>query len=157
MTAEQLAAALGISRTTVYRWKTHPHQIFLSNLIAVADYFNCSLEFLLGRTEINQPDANNIPGVNNADAAPEAENAPNANTAFDAKNTPKNKPPDFSRRLRAVMKEKGISTYYMRKVHRYNSMYFRKWASGSDLTVHTVIELASILNCTVDYLVGREE
>ena len=65
--------------------------------------------------------------------------------------------PKFSLRLREVMKEKGVSTYRLRKESRYDGKYFQKWDRGSDPIALTLIEFADILDCTVDYLIGREK
>lgn len=64
--------------------------------------------------------------------------------------------PDFGKRLREVMKEKGVTTYLLRKNHRYGTRHFGKWKKGAMPYLSTVIDLANILGCTVDYLVGRE-
>lgn len=48
---EQLSEKINVDVTTVRRWNRDAHSTFLSNLVALAGYFNCSLEFLAGRTE----------------------------------------------------------------------------------------------------------
>lgn len=47
-----LASALGVSDETVRRWKNGQRDILLSQLIKLADYFQCSLDFLAGRSDI---------------------------------------------------------------------------------------------------------
>lgn len=54
------------------------------------------------------------------------------------------------------MQEKSVSTYKLRQISRYDSKYFQKWDSGSDPLASTLIELATILDYSIDYLVGRE-
>jgi len=125
LSPEQFACEIGVSRATVYRWKIQPFRIFLSNLIAIADYFQCSIEFIIGRTEDNH------------------------------RVTPKDYP-KFSHRLRQVMKERGFSTYSLRKISRFDGKYFYKWDRGTDPVLPTLIELASIFGCSIDYLVGRD-
>ncbi len=124
---EKLAAAVDVSLSTVYRWKNNETKLFLSNLIALANFFNCSIDFLLGRSEeiITFKPITDLP--------------------------------KFSLRLREIMKEKGISTYWLRKNTRYDGKYFQKWDNGSVPLALTLIELADIIDCTVDYLVGREK
>ncbi len=46
-----LASALGVSDETVRRWKNGQRDILLSQLVKVADYFHCSLDFLTGRSD----------------------------------------------------------------------------------------------------------
>jgi len=50
LTAKQLSVIIGISRATAYRWTKKPLQIKRKNLIAIADYFSCTIEFLIGRS-----------------------------------------------------------------------------------------------------------
>lgn len=124
---EKLASALEVSVSTVYRWKNNETKLFLSNLVSLANFLNCSIDFLLGRSE-------------------------EVLTFLPISVLPK-----FSLRLREVMKEKGISTYRLRKETRYDGKYFQKWDNGSDPLALTLIELAEILDCNVDYLIGREK
>ena len=46
-----LALALGVSDETVRRWKNGQRYILLSQLVKLADYFQCSLDFLAGRSD----------------------------------------------------------------------------------------------------------
>lgn len=49
--SESLGNKLGLSGATIRRWLSGNQQIRLSNLIILADYFKCSLEFIAGRTD----------------------------------------------------------------------------------------------------------
>lgn len=51
LTTEKLGSDLGVGGSTVCLWKEGKRSILLSNAIKVADYFQCSLEFLFGRTD----------------------------------------------------------------------------------------------------------
>ena len=42
---------LGMSQNTVSRYETEAHEADYKTLIAIADYFNVSIDYLLGRTE----------------------------------------------------------------------------------------------------------
>ena len=46
-----LASAVGVSDETVRRWKNGERDILLSQLVKLADYFQCSLDFLAGRSD----------------------------------------------------------------------------------------------------------
>lgn len=48
---KELANILGVSLGTVGYWKKGKNYTRLSQFIAMADYFNCSLDFLAGRSE----------------------------------------------------------------------------------------------------------
>ena len=52
LTTISLGEAIGVSATTVHCWLTGKTKLFLSNALKLTDYFECSLEFLLGRTAI---------------------------------------------------------------------------------------------------------
>jgi len=51
LSAEQLAVIVGVARSTAYRWTFEPVHIKRSHLIKVADYFECLIEYLIGRSE----------------------------------------------------------------------------------------------------------
>jgi len=63
---------------------------------------------------------------------------------------------NFGKRVRVVMKAKGISSYALRRNTRYTSKYFYDWDRGSDPKLSTLIELANYFDVTLDYLVGLE-
>lgn len=49
LSCEALAEKLGVGRKTLYNWM-ESGKIPLSSLIAMADLFGCSIDYLLGRT-----------------------------------------------------------------------------------------------------------
>lgn len=51
LTTDQLGAKIGVSGSIVRRWRAKKLVISLSRALAVAEYFNCSLDFLFGRSE----------------------------------------------------------------------------------------------------------
>lgn len=121
----EIAKRLNIALSTIYYWKSGEKEIALSNLIALADYFEVSLDYLVGRSD-------------------------------DDRKVPHMQCPNFGQRLREVMKEKGITTYYLRKNYKYGSKHFENWDKGADPLLSTLTELSDIFGCTIDYLVGRE-
>ena len=46
-----IAVCAAVSDETVRRWKNGERDILLSQLVKLADYFQCSLDFLAGRSE----------------------------------------------------------------------------------------------------------
>ncbi len=48
---EALGSVLNVSGKTIGRWKKGLYSIKLSNALKLANYFNCSLDFLTGRSE----------------------------------------------------------------------------------------------------------
>ena len=51
MSQEELAEKLDISRNTLSKYEKNPINAPLKKLIAMADLFRCSTDYLLGRTE----------------------------------------------------------------------------------------------------------
>jgi len=51
LSPEQLAKAIDAERNTVYGWVSEPTKIRVSHIIALADYFRCTIEFLIGRSD----------------------------------------------------------------------------------------------------------
>ena len=49
--SEQLAGAVGVTGSVVRRWTFNDTDIKLSNLLNLADFFCCSVEFLIGRCD----------------------------------------------------------------------------------------------------------
>jgi len=49
--SEKLADAVGVTGSVVRRWTFNDTDLKLSNLLKLADYFNCSIEFLIGRSD----------------------------------------------------------------------------------------------------------
>lgn len=125
LTAETLSQQLGVSDETVRLWKNGQRYISLSQLIKLADYLNCSIDYLAGRS----------------------------NNVLDF--TPKNCLP-FYPRLREVMVEKKITRYELVKNTRIYDSYFSNWKNGSDIHILTLVLLADYLDCSIDYLIGRD-
>ena len=55
-TSSKLAAATGISTGNISDWKAGKSKPTAEALVLVADYFGCSVDYLLGRTE--KPEVN---------------------------------------------------------------------------------------------------
>ncbi|MBQ8615589.1 MAG: helix-turn-helix transcriptional regulator [Clostridia bacterium] len=53
MTYEQLAIEVGISDSTMYSWTSRANMPKLDNMILLSNYFKCSIEYLIGRSEDN--------------------------------------------------------------------------------------------------------
>ena len=50
-TSTKLAAATGISSGNIADWKSGRYKPTAEALVQVADYFGCSVDYLLGRTD----------------------------------------------------------------------------------------------------------
>ena len=52
ITAYRLAKDTGISESLFSKWKEKPSsKVSSGNLVLIADYLNCSVDYLLGRTD----------------------------------------------------------------------------------------------------------
>lgn len=49
LTQQELTEELGIERKTYYNWQING-KMPVTHLVAIADLFNCSVDYLLGRT-----------------------------------------------------------------------------------------------------------
>jgi len=49
--AKTIAREIGVSESTLSDWKNGKSLMKLSSAIKVVNYFNCSLEFLMGRSD----------------------------------------------------------------------------------------------------------
>lgn len=123
--SDELGVKIGVSGSAIRRWQRGEGVINLTNLISLADYFGCAIEYLIGRSDNLETFA------------------------------PKKLPP-FALRIREVIQEKGLTRYSMNKNTKFKDSYFWKWSKGSIPTLPNLIELADILDCTIDYLIGRE-
>ena len=125
--SEQLGKNIGVDGSTIRRWRRGDGVVNLTNLVSLSDYFGCAADYLAGRSEVDN------------------------NESF----TPKPLPP-FPLRLREVLQERGLSRYLLDKDTKFKDGYFCQWDKGTAPMLPTLIELADLLDCTIDYLIGRE-
>lgn len=124
--SEQLAKAVGVTGSVVRRWTFNDTDIQLSNLLRLADFFNCSIEFLIGRTD----------------------------KLLDY--TPKETMPDFNTAMRQALEYHGKTTYTLINETKIKGYHLHKWKNGSIPRLSSLIELSDYLGCTIDFLIGRE-
>lgn len=122
-----LATALNVDVSTARSWKRNSTFMNLSQIIKLANYFNCSLDFLVGRSD----------------------------TVIDF--IPQKDYPPFYEQLKKLLKEKGISRNKVNRETRIKSSYFVEWNKGGNPHILSLIELADYLDVTLDFLVGREK
>ena len=128
LTAELLGKILNHNVHDIYHWKSGKGKYMPSveNLLKLADYFCCSVEFLLGLEEENR--------------------LPN----------PKLRPP-FSDRFRRVAELKGFTLYKLGKATKMGTAQYYAWINkASEPSLDSLMRIAAVLDCSVDYLLGRE-
>ena len=65
-------------------------------------------------------------------------------------------PPPFPQALRKALAAHNMSRYSLTSNTKFGDGYVYKWDKGAQPDMITLIELANILGCSIDYLVGRE-
>lgn len=130
LSLENLSRAAGVSVFTLFHLKAQNNPKLPSTkvLLKLADYFQCSLAFMLGQEEYNSLSA------------------------------PKTELPKFSVRLKELLEAKELKFFLMKKSglqKDFLSLY--NWLSGKYIpNVYNLMRLSALLDCSVDYLLGRE-
>ncbi len=126
LTAPALAAKLNTDRTNITRYIKGERAPLFNNFISLAEFFDCSADYLLGLTDY-----------------------PPENTRFTA-------PPPFGERLKEVIKFCGLTQYKLEKSGEFSSSELFNWVSGKKLpSVESLVKLATFMKCSVDFLLGR--
>lgn len=130
LSLENLSRAAGVSVFTLFHLKAQNNPKLPSTkvLLKLADYFQCSLAFMLGQEEYNSLSA------------------------------PKTELPKFSARLKELLEAKELKFFLMKKSglqKDFPSLY--NWLSVKYIpNVYNLMRLSALLDCSVDYLLGRE-
>lgn len=67
-TLQQLADILGIAQNTLHNYEHSKRFPNVEMLIKLADIFNCSIDYLVGRTDIRDPDGpSKVVNINNVE------------------------------------------------------------------------------------------
>lgn len=48
---EELAKSINVNQSTIRDWKRSKYLVFLDNLVKLANFFGCSIDFLIGRSD----------------------------------------------------------------------------------------------------------
>ncbi len=125
VTPKEVSKAIGYYQ--IYCWLNSDYMPSFENLIKLADYFDCTFEYLLGLSEEN-PQGGFKPC------------------------------PSFSERLRALTNEKKMTVYRLIKTSKIRKATVYDWLSGKNSPrVDHLLTLASVFDCSLDYLIGREK
>jgi len=126
VTIEQFATSVDIDLSEVYRYLRKEYLPSLSNIIKIADFYKCSVDYLLGF----------IPFSENATFMPTPAFCESFKAILKRNNVTRYK----------VSKETGIS------INRLDDWYNGKFMPS----LEKAIKLAKYFNCSLDYLLGRE-
>jgi len=129
ITIEQLGRATECSNSSIYEWTNGKAGYLpsLNSIIKLADYFKCSVAFLVGIDEENY--------------------LPNPSQR-----------PAFSKWFRHSVESKGYKIYSLHRATKISTGQLYKWINGvTEPSLDSLLRIASTLNCSIDYLIGREK
>ncbi|MBS1399235.1 MAG: helix-turn-helix transcriptional regulator [Clostridia bacterium] len=123
---ELLANILGVKLVVVYEYLEKKYLPSFEHAILLADCFHCSLNFLFGQSD---------------------EYLPQKFTSA--------KP--FSECLKKILQERGLTRYKLKKETSISRKSIDDWFHGvCNPSIDNLIILAEYFDCSMDYLVGRE-
>ncbi len=126
--APRLAASIGVKAATVNRYLEGIRLPNLETLVALVEYFDCSADFLLGLNEYPRRENQTFKPVR-----------------------------PFDVQFRAAMEKCGVSQYALQKKTGISWANFNDWLRGKTRPLaDNLVKLALALECSVDFLLGRE-
>ncbi len=124
--ATNLSLELGFANATINHYVTGRYFPTVENTVRLADYFHCTIDYLLGIVDENH--------------------------AHEFKACP-----PFGERLLGVCTLYQISRYQLRKMTGISETVMRYWVQGkTNPSIENVVKIAEALNCSVDFILGRE-
>ena len=124
--AKQLAREIGLTEATLSRYRKGINTPSVSNLIKFADYFQCSVDFLLGFEEEN------------------------------GKLTFKPCPPFAERMAQLPSLFNLSAYAFCRKVKISETAFYDWKSGSKEPNIFSLIKIAKYFDCRIDYLLGRE-
>ncbi len=123
---ETLSTALGVDLSLIYKYLRKEYTPSTPNAIQIANYFHCSLDYLLGLSE-------------------------NTSSLFNKTNKP------FSICFQKLLKEHNCTRYRLEKDTFLAKQSVDDWYKGIRVpTINNLLVLAKYFNCSIDYIVGRD-
>lgn len=126
LTGDELASAIGVSAPMLSRYKNGVHAPSVDFLIKTADYFNCSVDYLLGLEEEN------------------------------GALTFKKCPPINEQMSSLPERFNMSSYAFCRAVKIAESGFYEWKNGNSIPTIHSIVKIAKHFDCRVDFILGRE-
>lgn len=123
---EDFCKKIGVGRTDFYRWWSNKTVPSVENTVKLANAFNCTIDFLIGRIDENY------------------------SKTFKAL-------PPFTEQLKSVMEKFGTNPHKLSKSARISRASVYEWLNGkSIISLESIIKIAEALDCSIDYLIGRQ-
>lgn len=130
ITPELLAKSISHNTFDIYHWlsKNNKYMPSVVNLIKLANYFSCSISFIIGFEDENSLTKPNLIL------------------------------PKFSERFLAVIKERQTNIYRLGKQTCTSTTTYYRWINEKAVpTIDSLIKISKALEVSIDYLVGRED
>jgi len=122
-----LANELSVDISSIYKWLRNTELPSMNNLIKIADYFSCSIDYLLGRSSISI-------------------------------SVKYKKCPPFNIHIQTFIKKQNITEYRICKDTKISRANFYTWKTAKHIPLpDSLIRLADYFDCSIDYLIGRED
>lgn len=126
-TQDKISKIAGCGRGSISTWLSGQYYPTIKNLLRLSEYFSCSIEFILGRTD--NPDINDYAIYTNF----------SQRLTILAQSIKKN--------LNIIAKELNIDSTIL---YRWSKEVYQPTAIGLEM-------LADYFGCSVDYLIGRKQ
>lgn len=141
ITISSLLKESNIRKSLIYDMEKRDKTPSAEILEQIADYLDCSVDYILGRTELSETANTSSSDVQNK---PTSDNMYNAQDAAD--------------RIKLKAKEKNIHVKKLLEECDLNKNAISSMVSrGSWLQANNLAKIADYLDCSVDYLLGRAE
>lgn len=85
MTQNELASLMGVTQAALSGWETGKFTVDSDTLVKLADYFNCSTDYLLGRVDYPQLEIKKAPPESGAEEVETEMNSPDKLTTEEIK------------------------------------------------------------------------
>lgn len=127
LTVSDLEKATGVNHTGIYDYLDGKYIPDVNCAAKIADYFKCSFDYLFGFTESYIP----------------------YEYTYGA---------DIKSRVKAAIDKSGFSRYKVAQLTNTSQNQVCSWYHGKVIPkLVSLVALATVLNCSLDYLAGRDE
>ena len=129
LSLKRLSKKVDISSSLLYRYAIEERFPTIESIIKLANYFNCSINFLVGLDD--EPSSANLKSI------------------FDSH--------VFLSRYNNLITTNNLSHYALSKKINISENGYSVWQKGSMPYLDTLIKLADFFGVSIDYLVGRSD
>ena len=129
MNIKRLAKQVGIQDSLLYKYASNKSIPTVDNLIKLANYFDCSLNYLIGIDD--EPKSYKFKETYNKDL--------------------------FFKRYNQLLQDNHLTNHALSKKVDFSPSDLKHWKEGTIPYLETIIKLADYFGVSIDYLVGRED